>query len=177
MKYEVKGLKNHKGHEGEDLCQCNLYRDGKKIAFFSDGDWGREAQFVWNDRAKPSVPVTTTTLLGKEYVIKASPEEAKLYDHIKDMTWGDEDFLPEHLKGEPMKMTPDIFVSELIQEYDTIRQYKKWCKKKVYFKLKDQEYADGEWSSLPVRYSPEILAKMQEKYGPNLGEVLNQRFA
>lgn len=36
----VKGLKGFKGHEGEDLCQGNLYLNNKKIGFWSQDAWG-----------------------------------------------------------------------------------------------------------------------------------------
>jgi hypothetical protein len=37
---ELKKIVSFKGHEGEPLCQGDLYLDGKKIGFYSDGDWG-----------------------------------------------------------------------------------------------------------------------------------------
>lgn len=36
----VKGLKEFKGHEGEPLCQGNLYLNNKKIGFWSQDAWG-----------------------------------------------------------------------------------------------------------------------------------------
>lgn len=40
--WELKGIVRFKGHEGEPLQQGNLYKDGKKVGFYSDGDWGGE---------------------------------------------------------------------------------------------------------------------------------------
>lgn len=40
--WELKGIVRFKGHEGESLLQGNLYKDGKKVGFYSDGDWGGE---------------------------------------------------------------------------------------------------------------------------------------
>lgn len=41
--YWVKGVKNFKGHEMEPLFQCAVYKDGKKIGFFSEDSWGGSA--------------------------------------------------------------------------------------------------------------------------------------
>ena len=42
--YWLKNIKTHKGHEGEPLVQASVYKDGKRIGFYSDGDWGGPAQ-------------------------------------------------------------------------------------------------------------------------------------
>jgi hypothetical protein len=42
--YWIKNLKNFKGHEGEPLFQCSVYKDGKRIGFFSEDSWGGPAQ-------------------------------------------------------------------------------------------------------------------------------------
>ena len=36
----VKGIKNFRGHEGEPLCQGNVYLGNKKIGFWSQDSWG-----------------------------------------------------------------------------------------------------------------------------------------
>jgi hypothetical protein len=36
----LKGVNHHRGHEGEDLLQGNVFFLDKKIGFYSDGDWG-----------------------------------------------------------------------------------------------------------------------------------------
>ena len=38
--YWVKGVKNFKGHDGESLFQCSVYKDNKKIGFFSENSTG-----------------------------------------------------------------------------------------------------------------------------------------
>lgn len=42
--YWVKNIKNFKGHEGETLFQCSVYKDGKRIGFFSEDSRGGPAQ-------------------------------------------------------------------------------------------------------------------------------------
>ena len=43
--YWVKGIKNFKGHEMEPLFQCSVFKDNKKIGFFSEDSWGGPANF------------------------------------------------------------------------------------------------------------------------------------
>ena len=38
--YWLKNIKTHKGHEGEPLIQASVYKNGKRVGFYSDGDWG-----------------------------------------------------------------------------------------------------------------------------------------
>jgi hypothetical protein len=38
--YEVKNVKTVRGHEGEPLIHCSVYLNGKRIGFYSSGDWG-----------------------------------------------------------------------------------------------------------------------------------------
>lgn len=41
----VKNVVNFKGHEGEDLVQCDVCYLGKKVGFFSQDSWGGEDHF------------------------------------------------------------------------------------------------------------------------------------
>lgn len=41
--YSVKNLKNYKGHDQEPLFQCSVYKDNKRIGFFSEDAWGGPA--------------------------------------------------------------------------------------------------------------------------------------
>lgn len=38
--YWIKNIKWFKGHEGEDIFQCSVYKNGKRIGFFSQDSWG-----------------------------------------------------------------------------------------------------------------------------------------
>lgn len=42
--YWLRGIKNFKGHEGEPLIQASVYKDGKRIGFYSDDSWGGPPQ-------------------------------------------------------------------------------------------------------------------------------------
>jgi len=46
---QIKSVKSFRGHEGELLSQGTLYINDKKVGFYSDGDWGREPYYDWDD--------------------------------------------------------------------------------------------------------------------------------
>lgn len=55
---EIKGLKNYRGHEGEPLHQGNIYLNGKKVGFYSEGDWGGPATVDYDTKeAKDEIKV------------------------------------------------------------------------------------------------------------------------
>ena len=119
-KYEVRGVKMHRGHEGEPLAECGLYRDGVKVAVYSDGDWGGEANFWWMDEKAAKVEVKEMGFGGKENSYVGTPEEALLAAHCAAM--------PEKHDAElNMKFhtTPDIFVGSLIEEYESAKRLEK----------------------------------------------------
>jgi hypothetical protein len=167
-KYEVKGVKMHRGHEGEPLAQCTLYRNGKKVALYSDGDHGGEAQLDWMDWKAPNVVVHTTDYEGKPWDIKCTPEEAILYDHVKDMTWDSPYDTEKH------KMEPDMYVSNLIDDYELAKRLKKAVKTKTLFILKEKgrelEYSTNQ------PYTPEVKERLEKKYGDKLVKILNTEF-
>jgi len=166
-KYEVKGVKYHKGHEGEPLAQCSLYRDGVKVAEYSDGDWGSEARFWWSDDKVPKVSVQTTNYDGKPCVIFCTPEEAVLREHIKGMKWKSD--------THEFEMSIDIFVSDIIQVWDNENRFKRLCKNKTLFRVKGDP-AD-EWRTIKAVYSVQVKDFIVKKYGDKVEEILNERFA
>ena len=38
--FELRGITNFRGHEGEELIQGNVYYKGKKVGFYSQDAWG-----------------------------------------------------------------------------------------------------------------------------------------
>ena len=167
-KYEVKGVQFHKGHEGEPLAQCGLYRDGKKVAEYSDGDWGGESQFWWKD--KGTATVKGINYSGKKYEYKGTPEEALLAKHCAEIP-------PTPCKWEEGKLvhtTPDIFVGDLINEYETEKRLKNGAKTKTFFVLKEKgqelEY------TINSPYTKETKDYLEKKYGDKLVKILNKEF-
>jgi hypothetical protein len=173
--YTVKGVKYHKGHEGEPLAQCSLLRDGAKVADYSDGDWGGEARFSWRDeRTAPKVRRT----LPADYhgnaspqEISVTPEEGLLLDHIKDMTWemyGGEEGIPA--KTAPMH--PDIFVGDLISRFDEQKQFRVRAKSQTLYRLHGDP--KGQYWTLNRPFDSQTKHRIQQKHGDRLAEIINE---
>ena len=169
-KYEVRGVKMHKGHEGEPLAECGLYRDGVKVAIYSDGDWGGEAQFWWMDEKAPKVEVKGIQYGGEALSYMGTPEEALLAAHCAVIPPEPCDF-GDH---KPVYTTPDIFVSDLVAEYDNAKRFAKICQTKTMFRVKGQP--KGEYKVLNAPYTPAVKAELETKYGTDLVEILNKEF-
>ena len=167
-KYEVKGVKMHRGHEGEPLAQCTLYRDGNKVALYSDGDWGGECQIDWLDFKAPRVTVASTDYKGMPIEIKATPEEAKLYEHVRGMTWTSEWDKSEN------PMDPGMYISELIDGFEQEKRLKKVAKTKTLFILKEKGKEVEYYLSAP--YTPKVKADLEKKHGDKLVRILNTEF-
>ena len=169
-KYEVKGVKYHKGHEGEPLAECGLYRDGVKIAVYSAGDWGGEANIWWVDEKAPKVEVKGIRFGGEAFSYQGTPEEALLTAHCATIPpepceWGDH---------KPTYTTPDIFIENLVNDFDSNKRVEKYAKTKTFFLVKKNsqtlEY------SINSPYTPALKAKIEADHGANLIKILNTEF-
>jgi len=169
-KYEVKGVKFHRGHEGEPLAQCTLYRDGKKVALYSDGDWGGEAQIDWLDCKAPRIEVKGIRYGGEAFSYNGTPEEALLTAHCAAIApqpceWGDH---------KPVYTTPDIFIGELVSVWESANRLQKAAKTKTLFILK-QKGREVEYA-MNCPYTPEIKAHLEAEHGADLVRILNTEF-
>jgi len=109
-KVEAKGIKYHQGHEGEPLAQCNIYINGKKACFYSDGDWGGPIQIDWSAKA------VVTEQEFSDWV------DAKKLVH----------FFGE---GQELKIEMDLFLNDIVAEAEKLKDYKKMSKKSLVFRL------------------------------------------
>ena len=162
------GVKTHRGHEGEPLAQCTLYRNGKKVALYSDGDHGGECQIDWMDWKAPRVVVHTTNYKDEPWDMKCTPEEAIIYDHVKGMTWDSSYDKKKH------QMDPGMYIGELIEASDLAKRLKKGAKTKTLFVVKEKgreiEY------QLNQPYTPAVKERIEKKYGDKLVKFLNTEF-
>jgi hypothetical protein len=164
MEYSIKNVKMHRGHEGEQLAQCTLYRGKKRVALYSDGDWGAASIFHWLDVKEKPVDIARHDDDGNPWTFKGTEEEAALWDHIKDMTWKGYD-------DRDCQMDPDVFVGQLIE----VAELKKGCKNKVHFRIPNEEYGEGSYHTIKGKYEPKIKKYLIDKYGPEV-EIINERF-
>jgi len=164
MEYSIKNIKVHRGHEGEPLTQCTLYRGEKRVALYSDGDWGGAARFHWLDIKEKRIEIARFDDDGNPWTFKGTEEEASLWEHISGMTW-------KGYSDQDLSMDPDIFVGQLIE----VAELKKGCKNKVHFRIPDEKYEDGVYHTIKGKYEPRIKKYLVDKYGPKV-EILNEQF-
>lgn len=164
-KYEVKGVKSWTGRDGYGY-ECNLYRDGKKVARVLNEGNGGQTMFYWADTEAPKVEVTHD-FYGKEVTRKVSPEEAALLEHVKGMTY--------EFYGETYDHSDETFVGGLVDEYEEAKQFKRWCRKSVVFRLKGDK--EGAWRTMKAKYDERAVKFLKDKYGDKIEEILNERFA
>jgi len=167
MNYSVKNVKSFRGREGHGF-NSTLYRDNKRVAYVDDDANGGECNYHWLDAKEPRVEVETTNWSGKSVIRKCTPEEAKFLNHIKGMIYTCQ------FTGDEHPMTEDIFVCELVEAYEEIKQYKRWCRKQTCFRLKGDK--EGAWRTVNAPYDARVKAWVEKKYGDKVEEILNERF-
>lgn len=68
----------------------------------------------------------------------------------------------------------DMFIGRLIDQWETEKQLRRWCRKEVLFRLKGDK--PDTWRTLLAPYSPEAVAHLHKKYDPEIEEIANERF-
>jgi len=172
-KYAVKGVKNHRGHEGEPLAQCSVYCNGKRVALYSDGDHGGEARLDWLDNDKPRVKVETTNYKGEPWVMNCTPQEAALYAHVKGKIW----FVSDVGDNKETMHTPESYISELISIVEEEKYWKKICKNKTAVKF--ASHGNNQFVTFKGTYSTDQRAGLEAwaaKNGEEIVEIYNERF-
>lgn len=120
MKYSIKNLRTFRTSPAYELT---LLRDGVPVADVVDKGNGGPVDFYWKDGKEPRVDVTARMYNGQDHTYKGSPEEAKLWAHVRT--------LPPSDLGEGLGMVqcdPDMFVGRLIDDFEMERQVKRWLK-------------------------------------------------
>jgi hypothetical protein len=74
---EIKNLKFFKGHEGETCMQGTVYKDGKKLGFWSQDSWGGEDKFEFD----------TKTLFEPMFKFKSALNTKSMYQNIYNVAF------------------------------------------------------------------------------------------
>lgn len=147
--YTIKNLKTMNGMEGM-AYSCTLYRDGIKIAeCIQDGRGGN----------------TNIRFLNRD-------EEKKLDAHCATLP----PCPPFYPGDKPLNMDADLFIAQLVEQFQTDKQLKSWCKKKTVYRVPGQQYKEGEYSISPTPYTSKIKDFLVGKYGKDV-EIINEKFA
>ena len=164
-KYEVRGVKEHKGHEGEPVVQCSLYRDGVKVCEYSGDDHGGSSRWFWVDKDSRAT-VKGISFGGKATEYEGTVEEALLADFCA--------MLPERDDVE-LKMkyhvVPSIFVEDLVVEALMAKKLARACKTKTCFRLVGDEA--GSYRTLNVAWSDRAKEWLEKNYGAKVEKIFN----
>lgn len=164
-KYTVRKVKTFVGHEGHGF-NAELLRDGVPVAFALDEGNGGGVRFDWYDRTYAPFKLERTDG-GNPVTLKIPVEAAVLHEHIKGQT--------RTAYGEAFPLSMDMFVSELIDAYETERTIKRKCKKTTCYRLVGQK--PGEYMQTAMVYSKELADKIRAKYGEKLDFIYNEKFS
>lgn len=111
--YWLKNIKFYKGHEQEDLFQGTIYKDGKKIGFFSEGDWGGPPSLHCDNKK------------DEEEIVKYGQE----WDQAqRGNSWGE---------------SYGTLFAAIAEAIETVKYYRRHCRNKIIFILpehKEGEY-------------------------------------
>ena len=133
--YAVKSVKTFHGHDGHGW-ECKLYRDGKFVAWVIEDGWGGEIKFHWNDHDTPRVDCQKRNYDDSFITYKATPEQAKLEDHVLEQPQTDSPFV-ERTREMMMYINADIFVDDLVSTALYTRDVKRLLSKKLSFAKAD----------------------------------------
>ena len=161
-KYTVRKIRTFRGREGNGF-NAELMLDGIPVAFVIDEANGGDYRYEWYDRERTAFTYTTGD--GTNVTVDRPKGEVALREHIKDMTFDFGD-----LKG---AMTPDLFVSGLVDNHANDAIMKRTCKTRTCFRLKGQE--DGKYMVMPLVFTAEIAAKVRREYGDRLDFIYNEK--
>ena len=148
-KFELKKFHENRGHEGLGY-DCELWMDGKFVCHSNNEGGG-----------------------GPDMHHFASREmEEKVMAHLATLPphrWTKDDI---DMEDSPMDM--DLFMMELICEFQANKAFKRQCKTKTLFRLKTDK--PNEYHVHKQAYSPKIAEGLRKHFGDQLLEIINERF-
>lgn len=146
MHCELKNVSINARLSEETTCfTADLWIDGVKAASVSNRGTGGSNDYCFADRAL----------------------EARFTAYCESLP-------PVQFSGDSLPMDADLFIGELLGDWEERRAMKRLCRKSTLFRLKDQTYGRGEWLSIKTPFSPAMRAKLVEQHGDNLAEIANE---
>jgi len=117
--FELKGIKNFRGHEEEELIQGNVYYKGKKIGYYSQDAWGGmdifNIDYNLNKDLRKEIEDLSNNYIGGVLFKELDDLYDKMY-HLED-------------KWHYEKKGYEYLFSDLLQLNEHERLYKKYTKK------------------------------------------------
>jgi hypothetical protein len=148
-KFELKKFHENRGHEGLGY-DCDLYMDGVLVCHSNnEGGGGPDMHHF----------------VSKEMRDKVMAHIATLPPH----RWTEDDI---DMEDSPMDM--DLFMMELVGEFQANKAFKRQCKTKTLFRLKTDK--PNEYHVSKQVFTAKIAEGMRKHYGDQLLEIINERF-
>jgi len=151
----VKGVKTFEGHEGRGY-NCNLYRNGKKVAFVFDDASGGEVMIDWVDHQKERVEFEFITFGGEKKTRKGTPEEKMLNEYLATLPSRDDHGFGDYY------ITDGIFIEELVNDYEEKKWLKRQCYTKTLFTTPDCK--KNEFRTVKAKFCEEVKKFILGKY-------------
>ena len=130
--YSVKNIKSFQGREGYGY-NCNLYRNGKKVAFcYDDASGGGMHPIEWDNAPR----TRATDEEWETYRTWRAEEERLLAEHIATLPPAPPDERWPNLP--PLTIDEGLFVEELVNRFEEEKEERKierQCKTKTLFRL------------------------------------------
>lgn len=145
MNITLKSLSVNKRCSEETNCfSATVYVDGKKAGDAHNNGTGGQTM-VWFQDRKLQEEV-------EKYCQSLSPHKSEFDD---------------------LPMSLDFYIDLLVEEELKNREYRRWCKNKLVFRLKGD--CEGEFRTLKSPYTPEAKAWVMSKYKDEVEYILNER--
>ena len=160
--YTVNGIKTFRGHDGYGY-NCNILKNGKKIAQVLEDGWGGGLQIDWLDNKTQAV-VTNRTYDDKEVTFNGTVEQALFYAEVMKLPK-----LPARDGFEEMHTSVDIVIDEMVNDATAIKKILADLKKKITVQCNDGKLLT--WKITPAHTEPVLRTHILTKY-PD-GKIMN----
>lgn len=151
MKYQIKGFKRFKGHEGEPCGQGNLYKGSVKVAEWSDDSWGGPMHIRFVDKLAEAEFV----VFARWYLAPRKDFDGEPFDLLR------------YTEGALIERA----MAELSYEYESAQDLKKRCKKGILFY--GEENGVRSLYTLKVPFTADNVARIKARY-PDCVEIVNE---
>ena len=166
--YTIKSYKECRGHDGP-AWSANLFVDGTKTALINDDSYGGGLRWEWVGGENHFYGTSPTAVIWKDFVNSLG-------------SWTSDDL--KNKDGTPFshKYDDDVAFEEILNIMLQHKDFTKWCKKSVCFRLKgddaDKYRQIGMKSKcvLTLDQVNQLRAYIAKKHGDKVIEILNSRF-
>jgi hypothetical protein len=170
--YTVKNIKSFMGLDFPGY-NATLYCDGKAVAEVIQDGGGGPTDISWKDHKSPRVNVPWKNSKDEDFTMPCTPEEAKLYEHIRGKAW-----TFEEMDNKVFQHDPETFLGEIIEDAiaakAVVATHKRWIKTLVCVKMKDTP--EGSFTTFKTTFTKKAKDFIVNKYGDKIEYFLNEKY-